>query len=740
MSPGQRFLEIPTVHVGDIELPREVRGLYELAYNLWWTWNPRAQMLFSAIDSVAWSMYRNPVQLLINVEPVKWEALLESETFMSAYSSVTGAFERYLGGAGESWFAREHGDYAGGPIVYLSMEYGVHQSLPFYAGGLGVLAGDHLKSASDLGLPLVGVGLLYRHGYFRQTVDADGFQQHTYVEHDFNRLPVRPVAASGRNDLVVRVPFPNSEVAAKVWLVQVGRIPLLLLDTDVQHNDPGDRVITSILYVRGREMRLAQEMLLGVGGVRALRALGIEPGVWHINEGHSAMTQLERLRERFSAGCGSLAECLQSVRANTVFTTHTPVPAGNEQFDRRLAQKFIDPLAAETGVSSAELLALAHAHDGEGDQPFNLTALGVRMAAYANAVSRLNAQVCDRMWRHLRPDLRDDEATIHDITNGVHTATWCGVAMRELFERHLGPHWQERLNAGLARGSIKEIPDEELWAAHHAQAERLVQFVRGRMREQLARHGRSPDELRAVTSWMDPRVLTVGFARRFASYKRAGLLFSDLERLHALVTDAHRPVQVLLAGKAHPADRAGQELIRHIFHLSQEDALRGRVIYLEDHDMRVAAMLVQGVDVWLNTPRRLLEASGTSGQKAALNGVLNVSVLDGWWPEAYDGDNGWAIGRDPVYQDEGAEDTEDAQALYGVLENHVVPVYYEADGAGLPRAWIARMKHAIASIAPQFSGARMVRDYAEKAYLPLARGAPVSEARSDLTPPARRLA
>jgi starch phosphorylase len=731
--------EIPTVPIGDIELPRELRRLYDLAYNLWWTWNPRAQMLFATVDAVAWARYQNPVELLIGVEAAQWEALLENETFMAAYASVVSAFDRYISGQAESWFAREHAQYTAGPIAYFSMEYGVHHSLPFYAGGLGVLAGDHLKSASDLGLPLIGVGLLYRHGYFRQTVDADGFQQHTYLQHDFSRLPVRPVAGAGRSGLVVRLPFPAGEVAAKVWLVQVGRVPLLLLDTDVPDNDPGNRAITNILYVRGREMRLAQEVVLGVGGVRTLRALGIQPAVWHVNEGHSVLLQLERLREYREDGCPSLSECLQSVRADTVFTTHTPVPAGNEQFDRSLAQKYVEPFAAAMGVSASEVLALGNAHSGDHEQPFNMTALGVRTGSFANAVSRLNAQVCDRMWRHLSPDLPADQPAIQPITNGVHTTTWCGIAMRELFERHLGPHWQEGLNAGIASANIMAIPDEELWAAHQAQKERLAQFARARIREQLARHGRAPQELRALSSWVDPTALTIGFARRFAAYKRAGLLFSDLHRLRTLLGDQERPVQIFLAGKAHPADRPGQELVQHIFRLSQDPALRGRVIFLEGYDMRVAAMLVHGVDVWLNTPRRLLEASGTSGEKAALNGALNLSVLDGWWPEACDGENGWAIGQAEPYQDEDLEDRDDAQALYRLLEDQVIPLYYDRDETGIPQEWIARMKHAIVTVAPQFSGARMVRDYAERAYLPLARqeGAVGEPA---LTPPATRSA
>ena len=719
MPPHFPF-QFPTIPVGDIELPQEVGKLYELAYNLWWSWTPRAQALFASVDAVAWARYRNPVQLLINVEPTRWERLLESETFMDDYRTVLGAFDRYLTQTEETWFARRYGDDGIGPVAYFSMEYGVHQSLPFYAGGLGVLAGDHLKSASDLGLPLVGVGLLYRHGYFRQTVDADGFQQHTYVEHDFTRLPVRPLAGVGGQDVEVRVSFRTGEVVAKLWTVQVGRIPLVLLDTDVLENDPADRSITSILYVQGREMRLTQEVVLGVGGARALATLGVEPAVWHVNEGHSVLLQVERLRRAVVEEGFDHDEALRRIRASTVFTTHTPVPAGNEQFDRALAGRLIEPLAREARLSVDELLDMGRAHLEETEQPFNLTAMGVRTSGFANAVSKLNAQVCDGMWRHLRPPSSDGEPTIHPITNGVHTATWCGAAVRDLLERHLGRDWQELLLTD-AWNKVAEIPDDELWAAHLAQKERLGQFARGRLRDQLARHGRSPAELRAADSWFDPQALTIGFARRFAAYKRAGLLLSDLHRLRRLVSNEGRRVQVIFAGKAHPADRAGQELIQHIVRLTQEPSLFEHVFFLEDYDMRVGAMLVQGADVWLNNPRRLLEASGTSGQKAALNGVLNVSVADGWWPEGYDGENGWVIGRRESYNDDGQQDREDAQALYTLLEDTVVPLFHAREGSAPPPAWVARMRRSIATIGPAFSGQRMVRDYVEQAYAPAAR-------------------
>lgn len=721
-----RGVVIPYVPVGDIELPREAGRMYELAYNLWWTWTPPAQDLFAMVDAEAWAMYRNPVQLLINVEPSRWRRLLDDETFSAAYASVLTDFDAYLRDNGGDWFARKHGG-AGGPTAYFSMEFGLHHSIPFYAGGLGVLSGDHLKSASDLGIPLVGVGILYRHGYFHQTVDADGLQQHTYLEYDFTRLPLRPVAGPGGRPLTVRVPFPGREVGVGVWLAQVGRVPLLLLTSDVEENDPADRTITNILYVRSREVRLAQEVLLGAGGVRALRALGIAPAAWHVNEGHCVLVQVERIAEMLAAGI-PISDAVTSIREHTAFTTHTPVPAGHEQYEPALAERYLAPLLGGDSAAVKQVLALGNPSAGEDGHPFNLTAVGVRTAAFSNAVSRLNAEVCDRMWRHLRPDLAPPAPAIHPITNGVHSPSWCGRSVQALIERRLGHRWPERLLEPDAWDVLREIPDEELWGAHRTQKHRLVRFMRSRLRDQLARHGYPPDELRALEGWFDPNVLTIAFARRFATYKRVWLVFSDRERLRSLLTNPERPVQLVFAGKAHPADRAGQDLIRQTAMMSQEAGFRGHVCFIEDYDMRVARMLVQGADVWLNTPRRPMEASGTSGQKAGLNGALNVSVLDGWWPEAHDGRSGWAIGSGEPAADEAAQDHADAAALYRVLEHDVIPAYYAQDHDKLPRRWIAMMKHAMATITPRFSAHRMVCDYLEQAYLPLA--GPVQEERS----------
>ncbi len=718
--------EIPTFHVTEIELPREFEPLYELAYNLWWAWTPQARELFSAIDSAKWALYRNPVQLLINIDPKRWFSLLDNEAFRTRYQAVMRDFEDYMRPGEATWFARRHGEAGGETIAYFSMEYGIHQSLAIYSGGLGVLSGDHCKAASDLGLPLVAVGLLYRRGYFQQTIDADGFQQHTYPEYDFTRLPLRPIASATGREVTISVRLPGRDVMAKLWLAQVGRVPLILLDTDVPENDPADRPIANQLYVSGREMRLLQEIFLGIGGVKALRAVGVEPTVWHLNEGHSVFLQLERWREEVREGGLDTTSARERIGAGAVFTTHTPVEAGNERFDVPLIEKYFGAWCEETRLPPAELLQLGRAHDG--DDQFNLTALAIRTTSWANGVSRLNAEISGRMWQHLIGDRAAGQsssssasggAPIHAITNGVHARTWLGQETQELLRRHLSPSWESMLLSTEGWDQVFAVPDADLWTTHGAQKERLGRFTRSRLREQRARHGAAPDELRAIGALFDPRALTIGFARRFATYKRAKLVFTDEARLRALLADEDRPVQIIFAGKAHPADRPGQELIQHIFELSR-GSFAGKVFFLENYNIRMGRMLVQGVDLWLNTPRRPLEASGTSGQKVAMNGGLNFSIADGWWPEGWNGDNGWVIGSDETSGDEARQDATDVASLYETLEQVIVPMFYERDEHDLPRRWIAMMKASMASLTPRFSASRMVRDYAENAYLPAA--------------------
>jgi len=701
--------QIPTLQVADIELPPEMERLRDLAYDLWWSWSPQATRLFTWIDPDHWRRYHNPVQLLINVEPHHWNRLLADPEFRRTFDAVIHSLDAYR--ARPRWFDEEVGSLPG-PIAYFSMEFGIHESLGVYSGGLGVLSGDHCKAASDLGVPLIGIGLLYRSGYFRQTVDADGFQQHIYPDNDFARLPVLPVEAPGGGVLTVPIDLPGRIVQAAVWKAQVGKVPVLMLDTDIPLNDPADRPITGVLYVRGREMRLTQEIVLGVGGVRALRALGIWPSVWHMNEGHVAFLGLERAREKVSRGDG-LTEALEQTARNTVFTTHTPVPAGNETFDRELVKKYLGPWTQEIGADAEAALTL-----GAEAGMFNLTVLAIRLSSSVNAVSRLHGQVASAMWRHLWPDQPD--APVGFITNGVHTESWIGPEMRALYAHHLDPDWEHHLLDPELWARAKDIPDAALWAAHRSQKERLIRFVRERVRVQSARHGRSPDELRGVEALLDPRALTIGFARRFATYKRAVLVLHDLDRLRKILTDSDRPVQMIFAGKAHPADRQGQDFIRQLFELAQGE-FRGKLVFIEDYDIEVARMMVQGCDVWLNTPRRPQEASGTSGQKCPINGGINCSILDGWWVEGFRGDNGWAIGQEILSATAEEQDAGDAASLYRILEEETVPIFFEKDEEGLRSRWIHIMKASIASVVPHFSAHRMVRDYVEKSYVPAAK-------------------
>ncbi|MFL5669113.1 MAG: alpha-glucan family phosphorylase, partial [Chloroflexota bacterium] len=680
--------------------------------NLYWSWHPRAKILFSRIDATAWSRHRNPIPVLANLQ--SWSPLLEDPAFMTEYEDVLADFDRYVENGSDHWFQRRHGGSLKGPVAYFCAEYGFYESLGIYSGGLGVLAGDHMKSASDMALPAIGVGLLYRKGYFRQTIDADGHQEHDYPDYDLSRLPLGRVQDQTGLPLTVTVQLPGRDLFAAVWVAQVGRVPVLLLDTDIAENAAADRPITNILYVRGREMRLHQELVLGIGGVRAIRALGLEPAVWHLNEGHSAFLLAERAREHVASG-RSLAQAWADVRRDSVFTIHTPVSAGNERFDTDLVRRLAGPLLDAGGVPVTDVLQLGLGVDGDTNQ-FDMTAFSLRLTRGANAVSQLHAQTANDTWHAVV------ERPILGITNGIHGPTWIGHPIAEPLER-LGADLDD-LDANRRGGRFWErvdrIPAQDLWDAHLRQKRELAHFARGRLRSQFARHGESPTVLAELEMALDPDVLTVGFARRFATYKRAGLLFSDIDRLARMLWDPERPIQVVFAGKAHPADRPGQRVIQEIFQRSRSPQLRGRVYILENYDMRVARFLVQGVDVWLNNPRRPLEASGTSGMKAAQNGVPNVSVLDGWWDEGFDEDNGWAIGGRETDPDEAAQDWRDAQDLYRILEEEIIPAYYERESGTPPQRWLAVMRRAMSSALWRFSTTRMLHEYTEMLYLPSA--------------------
>jgi starch phosphorylase len=718
MEPTVR---IPSAAPSHVRVPPELEGVRRLAYNLYWSWHPRARALYARINGAVWARVHSPIPVLTSM--VDWPSLLDNSDFMVQAQQVIAEFDRYMANGADHWFHRRHAKELGGPIAYFCAEYGLHESLGIYSGGLGVLAGDHMKAASDMALPLVGVGLLYRNGYFRQTIDADGHQEHRYPDYDLSRMPLTRALGREGDPLTVSVELPGRDVKVDVWTVQVGRVPVLLLDTDNPLNDPADRPITHILYVRGREMRLHQELILGVGGVRALHALGIKPAVWHLNEGHSAFLLAERARV-LVAGGEELEQALTDVARNSVFTIHTPVSAGNERFDADLVRRVAGPLLDGDGrpntggVSSERVLEIGRGTDEDPSQ-FDMTAFSLRLTNGANAVSKLHSVTANNTWQGIAPH------GIVPITNGVHPPTWVGGPVLGLFERYLdadlddldgttaATRWWER---------IERIPVAELWEAHLVQKRELALFARGRLRTQFARHGEAPRTLQQLGEALDPKILTVGFARRFATYKRAGMIFTDTERLARLLTNADRPVQLIFAGKAHPADRPGQAVIQDIFGRSRSPEFRGRVFVVEDYDMRIAKFLVQGVDVWLNNPRRPLEASGTSGMKAAANGVVNLSVLDGWWDEGWDGENGngWAIGSRETNPDEAAQDWADAMDLYRILEDEAVPEYYERDDSGIPVRWVERMRRSIATNLWQFSTTRMLHEYTEQLYLPAA--------------------
>jgi starch phosphorylase len=705
-------VHIPSIPAASFPLPPRLEGLRRLAYNLHWSWHPRTRGLFNLIDRTAWTRYRNPIPVISGA--TEWSRLLDDAKFLAEYHDVLAEFDAYMANGAGHWFQRRYADRLNGPIAYFCAEYGFHESLGIYSGGLGVLAGDHMKSASDMALPAIGVGLLYRKGYFRQTIDADGHQEHDYPDYDLTRLPLGRVQGASGLPLTVTVELPGRDLTVAVWVAQVGRVPVLLLDTDVPENDDADRPITNILYVRGREMRLHQELVLGIGGVRAIRALGLVPAVWHLNEGHSAFLLAERAREYVARGV-ELDDAWGQVRRDSVFTIHTPVSAGNERFDADLVRRLAGPLLDAGGVPVQDVLDLGLGVDEDRGQ-FDMTAFSLRLTRGANAVSHLHAQTANETWQGVV------DHPILGITNGIHGPTWIGLPIAQILEA-LGANLDdldESSQAGRFWERLERIPGRELWDAHLRQKRELAHFARGRLRSQFARHGEAPSVLAELETALDPDVLTIGFARRFATYKRAGLLFSDIDRLARMLFDENRPVQVVFAGKAHPADRPGQRVIQEIFQRSRSPQLRGKVYILENYDVRVARFLVQGVDVWLNNPRRPLEASGTSGMKAAQNGVPNVSVLDGWWDEGFEGDNGWAIGDRESDPDESAQDWRDAQDLYRILEEEIVPSYYERDANGLPKRWLAVTRRAMATALWRFSTTRMLHEYTEQLYLPAA--------------------
>lgn len=699
-------------------LPSSLERLRDIAHNLWWAWAPEGRDVFVRLDPDLWEeVHGNPVELLSRVHQRRLDEMAKDDAYLAQLDAAWKSLEHYM--SREGWFQKKFPELASTRIAYFSMEYGLHQSLPVYSGGLGVLAGDHLKTASDLGLPLVGIGLAYAEGYFRQFLNDDGWQHERYPLNDWHRLPVRAVMGADGKRLIIDVEYPDRVVHAQLWRVQVGRVPLYLLDANLESNAPADRSITGPLYGGDQEFRVRQEVMLGIGGVHALEALGLSPTVCHMNEGHSAFLALERIARVMRDKGVPFAVAREATATGNIFTTHTPVPAGNDRFPRELVLRYLDPCRRALKLSEDELLSLGR--DQSDERIFSMPVFAIRAADKYNGVSALHGDVSRRMYQPLWPDVPEHEVPIGSVTNGVHTASWISDEMGALFTRYLGPRWTEQPDDHALWARVHEIPDAELWQTHEHRRYRLVTLCRQWLSNAAVRRNAGEDERHRCEEVLDPRALTIGFARRFATYKRATLLFTELERVKRLLSATDRPVQLIFAGKAHPQDRGGKELIRDIVHASRDAGLRGRVVFIEDYDMRIARALVSGVDVWLNTPRRPLEASGTSGMKAAANGALNVSVLDGWWAEAWRDHGwevGWAIGRGEEYTD-GAGDRTEAELLYDVLEREVVPLFFDRETqGGLPRRWIKRMKNAIARLAPTYNTGRMVKEYSEHYYVP----------------------
>ena len=713
VRPIRTFTVIPA-------LPKPLERLQELAYNLHWAWDHDNIELFRRLDSHLWEETgHNPVLMLGTIAQERLEAAANNVGFLAHLERVSQDIYEHLSGK-STWFRRTHDATEDPLIAYISAEFGITECLSIFAGGLGVLAGDHLKSASDLGVPLVGVGLLYQQGYFRQYFNEAGWQQEAYENNDFHNLPLALECLPDGTPLTVEVPYPGRQVVAQVWRAQVGRVPLYLLDTNVSANRPEDQDITDQLYGGDLEMRIKQEIVLGIGGYRALQALELEPTVYHLNEGHAAFLALERMRSMMRDHNLSFHEAREVASAGLVFTTHTPVSAGHDYFPPHLINNYFADYAGSLGLSLQKFLALGQEDPGNESAPFCMTTFALRLAAHTNGVSRLHGQISRRVWKVLWPGVPEEEIPIGHVTNGVHFQSWISRDMKQLYDRYLGPRWREEPADQTVWRQAEDIAAEELWRTHERRRERLVAFVRRRLRAQLERHGAPQTEIEAAGEVLDPEALTIVFARRFATYKRATLLLRDPERLARIVNHTDRPVQIIFAGKAHPRDDPGKQLIQQIVGLTRQEPFQRRMVFLADYDMNVARYALQGADVWLNTPRRPLEASGTSGMKAAVNGVLNLSTLDGWWDEAYQPQVGWAIGQGETYEDPGYQDQVEAEALYGLLERDAIPTFYDRGADGLPRRWIARMKASIATLCHCYNTHRMVREYTERFYLPAA--------------------
>ncbi len=704
------------------KLPRKLAALTTISNNLWWCWDPEAIELLYRMDRDLWDeTNQNPKRMLGQISQERLEELARDDSFLAHLKRVAESLDQYM--QGSTWrHDKDPKVPKGFRVAYLSAEFGLHESVSIYSGGLGVLAGDYLKAASDVGIPMVAIGLLYREGYFRQYLNADGWQQEQYPENDFYRMPIEIVRDKTGEPVIIEVDYPERPVKARIWKCQVGRVPLYLLDCDFPENHENDREITGQLYGGDRDMRIRQEIMLGMGGIRALRALRIQPTTYHMNEGHSAFMTVERIRDLMRREPLNFDQAVDAVRAGSMFTSHTPVPAGNDMFEPSMMQRYFSQYVKDVGITMDQLLALGRQTPHDRHEPFCVTVLALKLSVASNGVSQLHGQVARDMWTRTWPGLPKDEVPITAITNGVHTRFWISRDLAGLYDRYLGPAWVLNPHEQATWDRIDEIPDTELWRTHERRRERLVNFARRRLSKQLRHRGAPYGEIVASAEALDPEALTIGFARRFATYKRANLFLLDPERIKRILTQESRPVQFIIAGKAHPADTQGKEIIRNIVHFAREPGLRSHIVFIEDYDINVARYMVQGVDCWLNTPRRPMEASGTSGMKAAANGALNISIPDGWWCEAEKlGENGWSIGRGETYDNTNEQDVVESETLYEILEKESVPMFYKRTAGGVPREWVRRMKTAIRTICPRFSSNRMLLEYAERFYIPFSK-------------------
>ncbi|MCD5406823.1 MAG: alpha-glucan family phosphorylase [Desulfotomaculum sp.] len=694
-------------------LPERIGKLAELSYNLWFSWHSQARKLFKLIDAALWEdVYCNPVLFLRRVCPQKLDTVAQDPQYLVQYDQLIASFDQYM--SAEKWFQKQYPWNTKHQIAYFSAEFALHDSLPVYSGGLGVLAGDHSKAASDLGLPFVGVGLLYKQGYINQRVDNQCWQQAEYSNLDFSEMPVKPAVGDDGQDIIVSLTLPHRTLFIKIWQVQVGRICLYLLDTDIDLNNSEDRLLTGQLYGGDNEMRILQEIILGIGGVKTLRAIGINPSAWHINEGHAAFLCVERVRELVAQGV-ALTTAKETVKATTLFTTHTPVPAGHDIFDTNMVDHYLHQTYSDLGMERAEFMELGQAA-GEGDDSFNMSLLAINLSGYKNGVSKLHSAVSRKMFQHAFKYIPLEEVPIYAITNGVHTKTWLAQEFADLFNQYLGGNWADNMADAQIWQRVEDIPNDQLWAVHQNLKQKTINYTRKVVKEQWLRNQESLETVLGIADFLKPEALTIGFARRFATYKRADLIFTDKQRLEQLLNNNERPVQIIFAGKAHPQDQQGKEMVKKICRISKEEQFKGKILFLENYNMQMATHLVRGVDIWLNNPRRLEEASGTSGMKAGINAVLNFSILDGWWPEAYNGQNGFAVGTEKTLACTEEQDRADAAYLYALLEEVVIPTYYERE-QGLPLKWLAHMKACWRTITWQFSTERMVQDYTEKFYM-----------------------